>query len=455
MKQCRFIVPVVAFLFVGVCFGQDQRPGPDPVQRAVTQARNAGRLADAEKLLRDAIRDLEERDPKSPRLSAYLKQLSALVTRRGDNAEAASILQQAYELDLSNFGPDDLRITVDIGNMAWLAHNAGDDQKAEQLFNRVLEIAHLNEARLRTLGDAEQAAGAVGTVISYYTVQKRWVDAEVLMPEETKLCDMIPAEIREGYGFCGHLSGVLDEIYRGEGRHAEAAQLAPESPFPAELDALNKAAEKFTADGVYPSAEDTYNRAILLAQRLEADPQSRFNGSLTMREMDSLARLYEKEGAKDKAERTYLAAQEMTEKRAGSEPGQFGFMTALNPVGLISLYENEGRFKDAEAMLQLVVDLQAKYLGEKHRVVVDTLTMLAGVYEQAGQKDPAQYAQARATYERALSLQESMIGPQHPQLLLLLQRLAGVLEKLHDDAKAADVKARIAAISEATANQQR
>ncbi len=365
MKQCRFIVPVIALIFVGACFGQDQRPGPDPVQRAVTQARNAGRLADAEKLLRDAIHDLQERDPKSLRLTAYLKQLSALVTRRGDNVEAASILQQAYELELSSYGPDDLRLTVEIANLAWLAHGAGEDQKAEQMFNHVLEIVRSNEPKLRTLGDAEFAGGALGTVISYYTVQKRWVDAEVLVPEDKKLCDMIPSEIRDGY--CINLSGVLDEIYRGEGRHAEAAQLAPESPFPAELDALNKAANKFMDDGVYPSAEDTYNRAILLAQRLDADPQSRFNGSLAMMEMDSLARLYEKEGAKDKAERAYLAAQEMREKRAGSEPSQRGYVMSLNPVNLIYLYQNEGRFQDAEAMLQRVFDVQVKYLGEKDR----------------------------------------------------------------------------------------
>jgi hypothetical protein len=44
-----------------------------------------------------------------------------------------------------------------------------------------------------------------------------------------------------------------------------------------------------------------------------------------MSEMDSLAQLYEKEGAMDKAERTYLTVQEMNEKREGSEPRQRGF----------------------------------------------------------------------------------------------------------------------------------
>jgi hypothetical protein len=48
----------------------------------------------------------------------------------------------------------------------------------------------------------------------------------------------------------------------------------------------------------------------------------------------------------------YLTVQEMNEKRAGSEPSQRGFAMALNPVNLIYLYQNEGRFKDAEAMPQ-------------------------------------------------------------------------------------------------------
>jgi tetratricopeptide (TPR) repeat protein len=453
MKQRSFIVTVIALLSTAVCFAQNDHPGPDPVLRAATQARNAGRLAEAEKILRDAIHDMEEHDPKSPRLSPYLKQLSNLVARRGDSAEAAALFQQAYELDVSVFGPDDLRTTVDIGNMAWGAHGAGDDQKAEQWFNHVLYIVHSKEANLQTLNDAELAAGLVGSVISYYKIEKRWVEAEVLMPEETKLCNMIPAQIREGYDDCGNLSGVLSEIYRGEGRAVEATQLAPDPVFPADLEALNTTAGKFMDDGLYPSAEDAYNRAIALARKLDTDPQSRFDGSLTMREIDTLGRLYEKEGAKDKAEQAYLTVQAMNEKRAGSEPSQMGFARALNPISLISLYRNEGRFKDAEAVLEHVIELQVKYLGEKHRVVVDSLTTLASVYEQEGQKDPAQYAQARTSYERALSIQESMVGAQHPQLLPLLRQYAQLLSTINDLAKAAEVQKRIDAISAAAPGQ--
>jgi tetratricopeptide (TPR) repeat protein len=288
----------------------------------------------------------------------------------------------------------------------------------------------------------------VGTVISYYKIEKRWVEAEILLIEETRLCDMIPSQVRQGYGDCGNLPAVLSEIYGGEGRALEAAQ--PVDPaFPADLEALNAAANKFMEDGLYPSSEDAYNRAIDLARKLDADPQSRFNGSLTMREIYLLGRLYEQEGAKDKVEQAYLTAQAMNEKHAGSEPSQRPYAMALNPTSLISLYRNDGRFKDAETLLQHVAELQMKYLGEKHRAVVDTLTTLAGVYEQEGQKDPAQYAQARAWYERALSIQESMVGTQHPQLLPLLRQYVQLLGMIHDSAKAAEVQKRIDTISSA------
>jgi hypothetical protein len=100
------------------------------------------------------------------------------------------------------------------------------------------------------------------------------------------------------------------------------------------------------------------------------------------------------------------------------------------------------------------IDLQIKYLGEKHRNVVESLIMLAGVYEQAGQKDPAQYPHAQENYERAISLQESMVGTQHPQLLPLLRRYAQMLRTMKDAAQAAEVEKKIAAITAAAPNQR-
>ena len=44
MKLRRILVMVIALLSTAVGFAQNERPGPDPLQRAVSQARNAGNL---------------------------------------------------------------------------------------------------------------------------------------------------------------------------------------------------------------------------------------------------------------------------------------------------------------------------------------------------------------------------------------------------------------------------
>lgn len=441
-----FAVPILALLSAGICLGQTQRPAPDPVQRAVTTARNEGRLTDAEKLLRDAIHDLEKNDPESPRIPQFLRELAGLVSRDGRNAEAQALWERAYEIDRAAFGPNDLRITPDITNLAWTAQGMGDSAKAERLFNQALQIARANEANLHTLQDAGMVAGDVGTLISFYITQQRWVDAELLMPEEEKLCDLIPQPYRSGYGNCGNLSGVYEEIYRGEGRTAGLEQLPQDQDFPADLVALNRAAEKYEKDGLYPSAEEVYGRAIALAEKLDADDRYLYLG-LRAREREALGRLYEAEGLNDRAEQIYLDQLEATKRKAGPEPGQKPFAAALDPFPLVMLYEKEKRLPEAEQLLEGVLEIQVSDLGERHRAVVNTLTTLAGVYEQDGRNDKSKYTQARALYERAIGIEEANRGPRDREVVSLLRQYAQVLDEIPDEAKAEEVRARIAASS--------
>jgi hypothetical protein len=58
-------------------------------------------------------------------------------------------------------------------------------------------------------------------------------------------------------------------------------------------------------------------------------------------------------------------------------------------------------------------------------------------------------------YERAFALQQMNLGPDHPELLGLLGPYADLLLKLHYDAKAAEVRARMAMISTAQQNERK
>jgi len=169
-------------------------------------------------------------------------------------------------------------------------------------------------------------------------------------------------------------------------------------------------------------------------------------------EMNSLGQLFEKEGFKDRAERSYASALEVNEKQSGPDPGHPGLAQSLDPHYLVNLYRAEGRLQDAEPILQRVLETQVRSLGERHRTVVQTLTTFAGIYEEEGKTDEAKYAQALPLYERALEIQEMNLGPRDPELIVLLEKYADLLVKLHHDAEAARVRARVDMISAAQRN---
>jgi tetratricopeptide (TPR) repeat protein len=254
---------------------------------------------------------------------------------------------------------------------------------------------------------------------------------------------MVPDELRGGFGRFEHIEETAAEIYRGEGRAAPVEEGRPRTRLPPELVALNQTAEKYLNDGRFPSAEETYKQAIELAGKMDSDHDH--YGGLRIVEMIQLGQLFEREGLKDRAEKSYKDALEIGEQEARSQSGHPTFAMSL-PLNLSYLYRNEGRFQDAEAVVQAVLENQIASLGERHRVIVNTLAELADIREQEGQKDPTKLAGAKATYERAISMQEANLGPNDPSLIRLLEKYAGLLSRLNEDAKAAEVTARIASI---------
>jgi len=152
----------------------------------------------------------------------------------------------------------------------------------------------------------------------------------------------------------------------------------------------------------------------------------------------------------DKAEKMYLDVLQSGEQEARSEaraqPVRSAYAAGLSASQLVNLYRNEGRLKDAEAIVRRVLEVQTATLGERHRAIVQTLTALADIYAEEANREPAKLADARATYERAIAMQEANMGADYPSVGDLLHRYADFLSQSNDPAKAAEVKARIASI---------
>jgi hypothetical protein len=444
MTAAQFLLPILALVSGAGCFAQNERADPNSLQRAITKARNEGRLVDAENLLRDGIQKLEEDNPQNPQISTYLKELAPLVARREGEAAYGPLVERAYEIDRAAFGASDLRVANDLTLLASSSNRAGNNREAEREFDEAVGIVRAKEADLRWNEGAGLAASIIGAAVTFHVEEKRWVDAEVLMPEEVKLCDMIPDEFRGGFGRCERTEETMAEIYRGEGRTTQAEEGRARTVFPPELTALNETAQKYVSDGLYPSAEETYKQAIELAGKMDSDHDH--YGGLKIMEMDQLGQLFEREGLKDRAEKSYKDALEVGEQEARSQSGRPTFAESLFPLNLDYLYRNEGRLQDAEAVVQGVLEIQVASLGKRHRAIVDTLAELADIREQEGQKDTTKLVDAKATYERAIALQAANLGPNDPSLIRLLEKYANLLSELNDDATAAEVRARIASI---------
>ena len=448
MKSARILIPFLALIFTAVCFGQGNRRGADPTTRAATEAMRDGRYTDAEKILTTAIHELEINDPRNPQVARYLNTLAGVLGWLGRADESTALVQRAYEIDLDAYGPTDMRLTQDLADQASFARRAGDPQKMERYMNQALEIVRANSANLNSQPNIGMAEGTYANLVNFYIGEHRWLEADSLLPDLTRLCGLIGEPYRAGYEPCGHLADVVTQIHDAEGRPPEVEHLPYNGNYPAELQALNDSAQRFEKDGLYPSAEDAYNRAIAAAGRIEADPHNLYNG-LVVTETIFLGQLFEKEGFKDRAEQEYRSALQQQEKNASEAGRQFEAAT-LAPSHLVDLYRAEGRLTDAEAVLQQVLEIQVRSLGERHRIVVQTLITLAGLDEEEGKAHEAKYAEAALIYQRAVAIQETNLGPKHPQLLGLLEQYAEALEKSHDVAKAAAVRARIKQISSAS-----
>ncbi len=445
LRTSGIVILLVAGFHTG--FAQLTRPlVNDETIMAAAKARNDGRLLEAEKILQDAISEAEEKDPNSPRLAAYLRQLSWLDKMKGDTADEIALIQRVLEIDRAAFGSSDLQVGEDLDEIAMLSlRHGGNHEEAERLFKQGLAIAQLNMPQVRTGRDVDGVAGIFAQVAGFYIGEHRWTEAEPFLVEMKKLCDRMrphPGVVLS----CDGYPSLLEQLYRGEGRVAEAERQPPlDMGTPAELADLNHAAKQYENDGLYPQAEATYRRAItwVEAHPILSTGIGLGTGTLVY-QSNLLGGVIEKQGRNDQAEAIYKEAiqkQETQDPRDPSIVANFDFHPLLN------LYRAQGRISAIEPIVKDALAIQEERCGKGSPSVAKTLVVLADLYQEEGKE--AKYAEARPLYERALEIEQSNVGPDHPRLVPVLANYCRLLRKLHEDAKAAEVQARIDRIERA------
>ena len=79
----------------------------------------------------------------------------------------------------------------------------------------------------------------------------------------------------------------------------------------------------------------------------------------------------------------------------------------LNNLALA--YRAQGKYAEAEGLLERALAIREKALGASHPDVGQTLTNLANLY-----RDQGKYSEAEGLYKRALAIREKALGPPTP-----------------------------------------
>ena len=81
------------------------------------------------------------------------------------------------------------------------------------------------------------------------------------------------------------------------------------------------------------------------------------------------------------------------------------------------LYDDQGRYADAEPLYKRSLAIREKALGPDHPDVALSLNNLAELYHAQGR-----YADAEPLYKRSLAIREKALGPDHPDVATIAEQ---------------------------------
>jgi CHAT domain-containing protein/tetratricopeptide (TPR) repeat protein len=176
----------------------------------------------------------------------------------------------------------------------------------------------------------------------------------------------------------------LAELYRAQGRYADAAPLYERSlvilektlgpGHPDVARALNNLAELYTRQGRYADAEALFKRSLTIRETLGPDHPD------VAQSLNNLAGLYRRQGRYADAEPLYKRSLAIRENALSSSHPDVA--ESLNNLAL--LYEDQGRYPDAEPLLKRALAINEKTLPSDHLHVQSVLDDLAEHYRREG-----------------------------------------------------------------------
>jgi len=153
--------------------------------------------------------------------------------------------------------------------------------------------------------------------------------------------------------------------------------------------------------------------------------------------LHNLALVYDNQGKYAEAEPLYKRALVIAEKALGPEHPHVA--QSLNNLG--GLFATQGKYAEAEPLFKRARAINEKALGPEHPSVARNLNGLASLYQAQGK-----YNEAAPLYKRALVIYEKALGPEHPHVVTTLENYTAMMKMNEWNAKAAKLETLAKAI---------
>jgi tetratricopeptide (TPR) repeat protein len=182
----------------------------DPAFVKARQEEQAGRLAEAEKLVGDRVQALEDIDPDSAELVPFLKLFAEICVKKKELPEAHAAYEQALEIDEEMYGPAD---SVSIHDLLDLGATAdANSGEAEQDTLQALAMAQRNPNPM-----PGTFVEVLNRLAALYQAQRRWPEAEGYASQGMEICKAT----KPAPAGCGALEQKLAAVRR-QSRSGEA-----------------------------------------------------------------------------------------------------------------------------------------------------------------------------------------------------------------------------------------
>jgi tetratricopeptide (TPR) repeat protein len=265
----------------------------------------------------------------------------------------------------------------------------------------------------------------------------RWRGGIFLFTLQTP-SELSPTELMSSGEFSSSSSSLFSVEQLEDSLEKAIQQWGEDSPKLASLyGQLGKAYGQQIEQGHYTTVGQEASRAEQLLQK--AINQSSQPSDFLAENLNNLAGLYRSQGKYAEAEPLIERSLTIWENQLGEDHPSVA--TSLNNLAL--LYKSQGKYEEAEPLYLRSLAIMEKQLGENHPLVATSLNNLAGLY---GSQE--KYAEAEHLIARSLAIDEKVYGENHPEIATDLNNLAELYRTQGKYAEAESLYRRSLAIME-------